>query len=193
MLIVEIDDSEGEEEILQQLEEKFGEGFFSRGGMPFLVNAKGKRAEKIAEKVEEFLKERGFKPLLAEEKRETSKDEFSKRLEQLPSNNVLVINKNLRAGQSVEHTGDVLIIGNVNPGAVVKATGNIIVMGSLKGVAWAGYLGNQDAVIIALKMEPSQLRIANIIAVNEEEERQAPDYPEIARIENGEVVIKRLV
>jgi len=197
VLIVEIEEN-SPDEILEKLEKHLGKKFFSKtGGMPFLIKAPPGVDEKLIQQVENYLRSKGFQPLLNLSQETTApveeKKTFTEHLESLPTNNVLVLNKNIRAGQSVEHTGDVLIIGDVNPGAEVKATGNIIVMGALKGVAWAGYLGNYDAVIVAMKMQPSQLRIANIIAVNEEEDRQAPNYPEIAKIENGEVVIKRLV
>ena len=196
VLIIEIE-NDNPQEILEDLREKLSSKFFSKtNSMPFLIKAKKEVSPQTVEKIEQFLKEKGFVPVLNTTQKEEKKEihnELSVSLEKLPTNNVKVINKSLRAGQSVEHTGDVLILGDVNPGAEVKATGNIIVMGTLKGVAWAGYLGNPDAVIVALRMQPSQLRIANIIAINEDEENRAPDYPEIAKIENGEVVIKRLV
>ncbi len=196
VLIIEVEE-DNPQKILEELREKLSAKFFSKtNSMPFLIKAKKEVSPQTIEKIESFLKEKGFVPVLNTTQQEEKKEihnELSVSLEKLPTNNVKVINKSLRAGQSVEHTGDVLILGDVNPGAEVKATGNIIVMGTLKGVAWAGYLGNPDAVIVALRMQPSQLRIANIIAINEDEEERAPDYPEIAKIENGEVVIKRLV
>ncbi|MEI5905676.1 septum site-determining protein MinC [Bacillus spongiae] len=75
----------------------------------------------------------------------------------------------VRSGQIVEVPGDLLLIGDVNPGGTILASGNIFVMGALKGIAHAGYKGNQDSVIVASKMIPAQLRIADCL-------NRAPDY-----------------
>lgn len=77
--------------------------------------------------------------------------------------------KVVRSGQVLSVVGDLLLLGDVNPGATVKATGNIFVMGKLRGIAHAGSTGNQEAIIAASYMNPSQLRIAEYIS-------RAPDY-----------------
>ncbi|NPB05242.1 MAG: septum site-determining protein MinC [Aquificae bacterium] len=190
VLVVEVEGSDPEE-VKQKLEETFGRKFFSIGnGMPFLIQAKNGVPESTIAEIENYLRQKGLKPLL----QTVGGDKTVKQvdLEKVKGSEVLIVNKNLRAGQSIEHAGDVLIIGDVNPGAQVKATGNIIVMGALKGVAWAGYLGNQDAVIVALRMEPQQLRIGNIIAVPDEGEPK-PKAPEVARVKGDEIVIEPLV
>ncbi len=69
----------------------------------------------------------------------------------------------IRSGQVVEAPGDLLIIGDVNPGGTVLAVGNIFVLGSLRGIAHAGIEGNHQAVIVASKMVPSQLRISDCL------------------------------
>lgn len=76
---------------------------------------------------------------------------------------IVPVAKVIRSGQVLEITGDLLLIGDVNPGGTVKATGNIFIMGALKGVAHAGSEGNDDAVIAASVMKPSQLRISDCI------------------------------
>lgn len=70
----------------------------------------------------------------------------------------------LRSGQSIEFQSSIVVIGDVNPGARIVARGNIIVIGSLKGAAYAGVNGNPNAFIIALDMDPMQLRIGNLYA-----------------------------
>ncbi|MGV2938063.1 septum site-determining protein MinC [Mesobacillus sp. LC4] len=76
---------------------------------------------------------------------------------------IVPVAKVIRSGQVLEITGDLLLIGDVNPGGTVKATGNIFIMGALKGVAHAGSEGNDEAVIAASVMKPSQLRISDCI------------------------------
>lgn len=70
----------------------------------------------------------------------------------------------LRSGQSIEFASSIVVIGDVNPGAKVVAKGNIIVIGSLKGAAYAGVGGSKNAFIIALDMDPMQLRIGDLYA-----------------------------
>jgi septum site-determining protein MinC len=75
----------------------------------------------------------------------------------------------------------------VNPGAEIVASGNIVVWGRLKGMVHAGSDGNENAVVCALEMQPTLLRIAEVIA-------QPPlvkgsGYPATAYILNGQVVV----
>ncbi|TLS39420.1 septum site-determining protein MinC [Pseudalkalibacillus caeni] len=88
--------------------------------------------------------------------------------EERKNTQIVSVSKIIRSGQVLEIQGDLLLVGDVNPGGTVKATGNIFIMGSLKGIAHAGANGNRDAVVSASVMEPSQLRIADLV-------RRAPD------------------
>lgn len=109
---------------------------------------------------------------------------------QLPSEEeVMVIEQTIRGGQEIIHDGSILIKGNVNPGAQVIAGGNIKVEGTCRGIVHAGAYGDADAIIVADRMRAMQIRIADLAA-------RAPDhleevnYPECARIKNGEIVIE---
>jgi len=103
---------------------------------------------------------------------------------------LLIVEKSLRAGQRVEHSGDILILGDVNRDAEVLAGGNIIVIGKLRGIAKAGLVGDEGAVIVALRMEPQLLQIGRIKAILSDKERNSPGYPEVAKIENNEIVLE---
>ena len=103
-----------------------------------------------------------------------------------PAANALLLRETVRSGRSVWHDGHVVIVGDVNPGAEVMAAGSVIVWGRLRGLVHAGALGNATAVICALELNPTQLRIADHIAV-------APDSgpgraPEQAAIREGQIV-----
>jgi septum site-determining protein MinC len=78
-------------------------------------------------------------------------------------NEVVTVARIVRSGQVLDVPGDLLLIGDVNPGGTVMAGGNIYIMGSLKGIAHAGVSGNDQAVIAASSMNPSQLRISDCI------------------------------
>ena len=105
-------------------------------------------------------------------------------------NNALYISGTVRSGQRIVHDNHLIICGDVNPGAEVVAGGDIIVMGSLRGLAHAGYFGDETARIVAGNLRPPQLRIAGKIARAPEESGQAGGAnrgSETARIESGEI------
>ncbi|MCP4536850.1 MAG: septum site-determining protein MinC [Chloroflexi bacterium] len=99
----------------------------------------------------------------------------------------LVVRRTLRSGQGIRHPGDVVIIGDVNPGAEIVAGGNIVVWGRVRGLVHAGALGDEDAVICALDLAPTQLRIAGHIARSPEDRRRKPTA-EMASVREGRIV-----
>ena len=102
----------------------------------------------------------------------------------------LLIKRTLRSGQSIHFDGNVVIMGDVNPGAEVVASGSIVVMGSFRGIAHAGVMGSENAIVTAFRLQPTQLRIANHITRAPDGEYMPPDQPEIARIKEGVVMIE---
>jgi septum site-determining protein MinC len=191
VLVIDID-TDDVEKIKKQLQERLNSNFFKSGKtLTFLLSPKENVSPQTVKEIENFLQELGFKPLYQRSEKETVVQKVEESIiQQAGKERVKIVTKSIRAGQRVEYNGDVIIIGDVNPGAEVIAAGNIIVMGALKGVAWAGYLGDKNAVIYASKMQPQQLRIANIFAIVEEEELlDQPDRPEMAKIQDDEIVI----
>lgn len=87
----------------------------------------------------------------------------------------------VRSGMDIRHEGSIVIVGDVNPGGEIYAAGDIIVWGRLRGIAHAGYPNNPQCLIMALQMEPTQLRIADRVA--RAPETPPPQFePEIAYI-----------
>ncbi len=82
----------------------------------------------------------------------------------LPPAEALYMETTVRSGVEIRHRGSVIILGDVNPGGIVVADGDILIWGRLRGVAHAGAQGNSECTIMALQMEPTQLRIANALA-----------------------------
>ncbi len=106
----------------------------------------------------------------------------------------MVVRRTVRSGQSVRHDGDLIILGDVNPGAEVVAGGDVVVLGILRGTAHAGAGGCRDAVVIGLRLEPLQLRIADLVARLPEGAGGPPrraDF-QVARIEGGTLVIRSI-
>jgi len=102
-----------------------------------------------------------------------------------------VVRSTLRSGQEVRFfEGNVLVLGDVNPGAAVIASGDIIVLGALRGIAHAGALGDASAVIIALDLRPTQIRIAYSISRPPTNEKPQDRRAEIARLEGKNIVVE---
>ncbi len=97
----------------------------------------------------------------------------------------LILKKTVRSGQQIKFDGHIVILGDVNPGAEVVAGGDIIVMGTIRGVVHAGTSSDKNASITALRLLPTQMRIADIICRSPDEETSVPDVPEFAFV-NGE-------
>lgn len=77
----------------------------------------------------------------------------------------LYLKTTIRSGMEVRHQGTAILLGDVNPGGAIIASGDIIIWGRLRGLAHAGARGDRrESRIYALVMEPTQLRIANLVA-----------------------------
>ncbi len=111
-------------------------------------------------------------------------------LEGLVDENTILVQRTLRSGQTISYHGNVVILGDVNPGAEIAATGNVIVMGALRGVVHAGAGGDENAIVMAFKLQPTQLRISDHITRPPDNEIIKTDHPEMARIRDGVVTIE---
>ena len=100
----------------------------------------------------------------------------------------------VRSGQLVSSQGNLVVIGDVNPGGEIAAYGNVVVMGSLRGVVHAGADGNRSATIIALNINPTQLRIADVITrPPDEKDAKFQFFPELAYVKSNTVYIDRYI
>lgn len=112
--------------------------------------------------------------------------------------NTTYINQTLRSGQVLEADGNVVIIGDCHPGSEIRAIGDITVWGVLSGIAHAGYRGNANAKVRALKMNAVQLRIANCYSRRPDGTnipyiiRSSVFTPEEARIVDGEIMLYKI-
>lgn len=126
---------------------------------------------------------------------------------------MLVVNRTLRGGQEIRTQSSVLVCGNVNPGAQIIAGGSIDVRGICRGLVHAGAFGDKSAIIVADRLMPPQIRIADLIArspdhldmddaeggpeapehtgdMDRQERKRRPDHPERALIKDGQIVIE---
>jgi septum site-determining protein MinC len=77
-----------------------------------------------------------------------------------PDVGLLTIDRPVRSGQTIHHSGDVTIIGSVASGAEIVAGGSIHIYGALRGRALAGSDGNGGARIFCSNFD------AELIAVD---------------------------
>ncbi|MCM1499333.1 MAG: septum site-determining protein MinC [Clostridium sp.] len=100
----------------------------------------------------------------------------------------------LRSGQTLETKASLVIVGDVNPGASVIAGGNIVIIGTLKGSVTAGCNGDKSAFVIAMGMEPIQIKIADVIArsSDKKDHTKAPKEAMLATIVKEQICIAPL-
>ena len=96
----------------------------------------------------------------------------------------------LRSGEVFRHTETLVILGNVPNAAEVVTNGDILVFGRLRGIAHAGASGNESAIVGALLLTPTQLRISHHVLSRPNTLSSGVNIGEIARVHDGQIVIE---
>lgn len=106
---------------------------------------------------------------------------------------------NLTAGQSIEVKGNITLLGDIKKGASVSARGNILVIGQVQGMVFAGYPNHSQCFVMALNLNPTQLRIGKIYLYEKKKKipkkAQIDDNqikPQFAFIEKGSIRMELL-
>ena len=188
--------------LLEAVGKKFKESakFFGDADMAIAFDGRSLTGEEEERIIQTILKNVSFNIVCTIDHDPVREESFRKKLEKLSISEDLSLTKihkgYFRSGQMMEFDTGVIIIGDINPGAKVVAKGSIVVLGALKGEAEAGAGGNDDAFIIALDMNPIQLRIGSKIA------RCADNggisgkakclIPRVAFVENDNICIENL-
>ncbi len=107
---------------------------------------------------------------------------------QLSGDDAIFVRRTLRSGYRVVHHGHVVLVGDLNPGAEIIAGGSVIVWGRLRGVVHAGAEGDEDAIICALDLSPTQIRIASVVSVAPG--KKGKPQPEVVSIQQGQLIAK---
>jgi len=102
----------------------------------------------------------------------------------------ILVRCTLRSGQVIRHPGHVVVMGDVNAGAEIIAGGDIVIWGRLNGTVHAGAIGDDQAIVCALDLNPTQLRIGKHIARPPEETLGRRPGPEIAFIQAGKIIVR---
>lgn len=168
--------SEDIEKIIEYLQEKLG------------IKYKEKKEEKrINEEPQESMQEiKTVKP-----EKLTDVDSVSSQITEESEYKTKIIKNNLRSGASISYDGNILVIGDVNAGAELVATGHIIVIGVLRGFANAGVKGDMNAMVISNKINATQLRIGQFIAIPPKDDEKKTTGVQIASIQNNRIEIQQ--
>ncbi len=156
------------------------------------------RRKKELDEKEEYFQQLSLKQ---QEEMENQVKLLKEMQDQLGSGTAKIFKGNLRSGQTINCETSVIILGDVKPGASVTSTGSIIVMGSLHGSAFAGSTGDINAFVMAMSLDPLQVRIGELIAISPDAVkgkklkirrgiRKEPNVrePEVAFVQNGHIV-----
>lgn len=105
----------------------------------------------------------------------------------------VIITEPVRSGQSVViEQGDLTVLASVGSGAEITAPGNIHIYGTLRGRAFAGCVGNQNARIFCQRLEAELLSIAGVHLVSEDFPAQLRSKAVQVRLHGGRLHIMAL-
>ena len=105
------------------------------------------------------------------------------------------IDQTVSAGQVLETEGSIIVLGDVNPGGRIIAGGSVIILGSLRGNVFAGAGGNEDCFVVALEMNPMQIKIGEVIARSSDSaprKKSKGIAPKIAYVDDSNIYIEDL-
>lgn len=189
-------------ELKKAVGEKFKESkeFFGAATMAVSFENRVLSEEEEGELVEEILNHSDFKISCIIDKDPVKEKLFMDHVKKYELANDMSMAKiykgNFRSGKMMEFDTGVIIIGDVNPGAKVRARGNIIILGSLKGEAESGIDGNDNTFVMALDMQPIQLRIGTKMARCADNSamnlRERTLEPQVAYVENENIYIDKV-
>lgn len=186
------------QELLEEVKNKFQESSDFLGEAQVAVSFDGRKLNEEEEAILlQCIKDNSKLQVVClvdedKEREELFNRSLNERLLALNSNTGQFFKGNLRSGQVMEFETSIVILGDINVGAQVVSTGNVIVLGSLLGTVYAGAAGKENAFIVALKMDPIQIRISDVIARSSDEKHEVPTEPQIAYLRDGAIYIDTL-
>lgn len=195
-IMVILDDKPGFDEIKKLVGQKFADSAKFLGDCKMAVTFEGRELSDDEElELLEVIKSNSDLDVVClfeedENRSRTFENAVNEKLMDYSGSTARFYKGNLRSGQSVEMDNSLIVIGDVNPGASVTSNGNIIILGSLRGTAFAGASGNHDAFVMALDMNPMQIRIADSIARSPDKPEKVSKEPRIAYLESGRIYIE---
>lgn len=193
-----LDDSLPFEELVKEVEKKFSQSAEFLGDAQIVLSMEGRKLTEEEESIlVQCISENSKLNVVClvdedQKREEIFAQTLNETLTQLNSNTGQFFKGNLRSGQVMEFETSIIILGDVNVGAQVVSTGNVVILGNLYGTVYAGAGGKNNAFVAALKMNPIQLRIGDVIARASDEKEDVPKEPQIAYLDNGVIYVDTL-
>ncbi|PXV95531.1 septum site-determining protein MinC [Lachnotalea glycerini] len=196
-IVVRLDETTPYDELLVEIANKFKESekFFKDAKM--VLSFEGRKLTEDEERdILDVISENSKIHIVCiideDEKREQRfRKTLEEKLNEINSRDGQFYKGTLRSGQILEAETSLVILGDVNPGAKVISKGNVIILGALKGNVYAGATGNPSSFVVALEMNPVQIRIGDVIARSSDETRKnIGNEPKISYVEDGNIYIE---
>ena len=186
------------EELLSEIEKKFSESKKFLGDAQVAVSFEGRELTEDEEAaILQCIADNSNLDVVCVIDNDKEREEYfakslNERLVQMDANTGQFFKGNLRSGQVMEFDTSIVILGDVNAGAHVASTGNVVILGALNGTVYAGVSGKINTFVVALKMNPMQIRIGDVIARASDTKKNPPKEPQIAYVEDGAIYIDEL-
>ncbi len=198
-IVVVLDENKPFELLKEEIAEKFRESSKFFGDVKMAASFEGRKLSEDEEReVLEIISENSDMKIVCvvdtDEAREKAfKKSLDEKLNELSTQSGQFYKGTLRSGQVLESDNSIVILGDVNPGAKIISKGNVIVLGSLKGTVYAGATGNHASFVVALEMNPMQIRIGDIIARSGDNKKKVVEKEaKIAFVDDGYIYIEAL-
>ncbi|MCD6104404.1 MAG: septum site-determining protein MinC [Thermosipho sp. (in: Bacteria)] len=187
-IVLYIEKYEKLEDLLKEIDEKFKsvDHFFQSGDKIMLKveNYREKISDipKIIEKLETF----GLKVsnILTENYEE---NQTVLKIKEKDENvmETLVVMRNVRSGQKINHSGHLILIGNVHAGSEVIAGGTVVIFGECFGIVRAG-MKDDNSYILSLSLNSSLVQIGETKQIL----NKNFDNPVVVYAKNGKIYIE---
>ncbi len=196
-IVVRLDETTPYEELLEELARKFKESekFFKDAKMVLSFEGRKLTQEEEQDILDVISQNSKIHIVCIIDEDEKREERFKKTLEDklsdINSRDGQFYKGTLRSGQVLEAETSLVVLGDVNPGAKVISKGNVIILGALKGNVYAGATGNTSSFVVALEMDPVQIRIGDVIARSSDETKKSlNNEPKISYVEDGNIYIE---
>ena len=183
------------EELLQEVEKKFSDSADFLGDARVAVSLEGRElsGEEEAILLQCIADHSRLKVVCVIDNDKMMEEYFTQslndRLMQMKANTGQFFKGNLRSGQVMEFETSIIVLGDVNAGAQIVSTGNVIILGALNGTVYAGASGKENCFVVALKMNPVQIRIGDVMARCADDKKDPPKEPQIAYLEGDMIYV----
>ncbi|KRO00247.1 septum site-determining protein MinC [Companilactobacillus kimchiensis] len=77
----------------------------------------------------------------------------------------------VRSGQKLDYEGDLIFLGTLHRDAQICTTGSVYILGEVNGIVQAGYPNNTGATIFGNLKDVDQIRIADVIEIVTDDNR----------------------